>query len=199
MALGGNKKIYFWEINSHLVLRTLKAHKDWVQSLIFSPDGKILATGSQDKTIKLWDTKTRKLIKTLSGHLSWIASLAFSADGKYLASSSFDRTIKLWDVSKGKFLLTLSDPKDIVVSLIFSADGETLISSGRYHLGGMWNVRSGKRYKVLKKSGSWFSMIFSKDGRFLILPETHSAIIWDTIIGKPYKKVSANIDTTLPV
>ena len=66
--------------------------------MALSPDGKILASGSSDKTIKLWDVATGREIRTLSGHTHWVNSVAFSPDGKILASGSWDGRILLWDV-----------------------------------------------------------------------------------------------------
>ena len=67
-------------------------------SIVFSPDGKILASGGWDNTIKLWDIATGKVISTLTGHQGRIWSVAFSPDGKTLVSGSEDRTIRLWSL-----------------------------------------------------------------------------------------------------
>ncbi|MFM7580698.1 MAG: WD40 repeat domain-containing protein, partial [Microcystaceae cyanobacterium] len=87
------------DLETGKIIHTLLGHENSVNSLSFNPDGKTLASGSDDKTIKVWDTITGLNINTFHGHDSYIKSLKFSPDGKILASgSSFDGTIKLWDM-----------------------------------------------------------------------------------------------------
>jgi len=78
------------------LLRTLR-HSREALSVSFSPDGRILASGSWDGTVKLWDVQSGEVIHSLEGHSDWVRSVAFSPDGTKLASGSFDRTIKIWE------------------------------------------------------------------------------------------------------
>jgi WD40 repeat protein len=69
-----------------------------VRTISFSPDGKVLASGSDDQSIQVWDTVNMKLLVRLTGHSGGVFDLTFSPDGKILASGSEDKTIKLWTI-----------------------------------------------------------------------------------------------------
>jgi WD40 repeat protein len=68
-------------------------------SVAFAPDGRLLASGSSDKTIRLRDVQTGDLLRTLEGHTSRVNIVAFSPDGRLLASGSGDNTVRLWGVA----------------------------------------------------------------------------------------------------
>ncbi|GHT86311.1 hypothetical protein FACS1894137_11690 [Spirochaetia bacterium] len=80
----------------------MSGYSSSVNSVVFSADGKILASGSEDKTIKLWNAATGREIRTLSGHPGEVNSVTFNADGKTIASGSGDSTTRIWDISSGK-------------------------------------------------------------------------------------------------
>ncbi len=109
-------------------LHTLTGHTYSINSIAFSPDGHLLASGSDDKNIKLWDPQTGKPLQTLTGHTDTIRSVAFSPDGHLLASGCYDNTIRLWDPQTGKPLQTLTDHTSPINSVAFSPDGHLLAS-----------------------------------------------------------------------
>lgn len=89
----------------------MEGHDSMVVSVMFSPDGTRLISGSHDQTVRLWEVSTGECLKVLQGHDNWVWSVAFSPDGHSIASASQDETIKLWDAKTGDCLKTLPVPK----------------------------------------------------------------------------------------
>src|SRR5438270_11456946 len=76
---------------------TLRGHSDRIGRIAWSPDGRVVASGSDDNTIRLWDGQTSQSLRTLEGHPASIKSIAWSSDGSLLASESNDNKIRIWD------------------------------------------------------------------------------------------------------
>jgi WD40 repeat protein len=105
-------------------------------SVVFSPDGRQIASGAQDNTIKIWNTETGALIRTL-GHTDPVWSIAFSPDGRWLASG-VGNTVKIWNAETGALLRTLSGHSDRVTSVAFSPDGRRIASGSTDNTVKIW-------------------------------------------------------------
>ena len=178
---------YLWK-QCHGDLFTFRGRTREVTSVAFSPDGKLLASGSNDTTIKLWSVATHQELATLKGHSSRISSVAFSPDGKTLASISLklpvsmggaadrlDTIIKLWDVATHQELATLKGHSGEGGSIAFSPDGKILASGSwdmsntrKYSTIELWNVATRQPVAILKEQATVITCIaFSPDGKAL--------------------------------
>ena len=124
---GKRDDVVTWQLR-----QTLEGHTDYVWSVAFSHDSKLLASGSGagDKTIRIWDTATWQLRQTLEGHTRGVWSVAFSHDSKLLASGSVsgDKAIRIWDTATWQLRQTLKGHTRGVRSVAFSHDSKLLAS-----------------------------------------------------------------------
>jgi WD40 repeat protein len=176
-------------------------HSSLVNSAAFSPDGKTLASGNDDKTIKLWNVASGKEIRTLAGHTGSVYSVAFSPDGKTLASGSWDNTIKLWDAASGKEIRTLAGHTGWVYSVAYSPDGKTLASGSNDTTIKLWDVASGNEIRTLAGHTDLINFVaFSPDGRCLATGSRDNAIkLWETASGKEIRTLAGHADSVRSV
>lgn len=150
-------------------LRSLEGHTSAVKSVAFSPDGKVLASGANDRTVQLWRTQDGALLQTIGAHADWVRSVAFSPDGTMLASASDDRMVRLWQVSDGRMelLRTLEGHSDWVSSVAFSPDGTLLASGASDKTVRLWQVADGVLLRTFRQPAAIWDVAFSPDGEIL--------------------------------
>jgi WD40 repeat protein len=171
------------------VVQTFKGHGELVYSVAFSPDGKLLATGSFDRTLKLWDMGTGKEIRTMQGpsaHQNIVMQVAFSPNGRLLASCSTDNTLKLWDVPLAGPLFRTAGPAPIN-DVKLSPDGTQLATADGDERVRLWNAVTGKETAALAgHKGAVKCVAYSANGQWLASGgEDRSVRLWNVTNGQP--------------
>ncbi|HKS40040.1 MAG TPA: protein kinase [Blastocatellia bacterium] len=169
LALIDGRIINLLDVATEKVTATFDGHISAIHSVAFSPDGRLLATGSIDRTTKIWDISSGGLIANIKGHEGEIFSVAFSPDGKTLATGSNDFTARLWDIATVSGFAIIKD-KGRICSLAFSPDGKTIVSSLFSSLiNNLWDVGSGKQLGKIEEPRISQSVAFSRDGKRLAI------------------------------
>jgi len=167
---------------------TFKAHSSWIWGLKFSPDGRHLASASNDRTVKVWDAATGQHISTFEGQGMVQCDVAYSPDGRRLALMGFEGP-EVWDMASGQRLFTLKG--DLAFGLGYSPDGRRLATAGDDRIVKVWDAETGQELLSLKGHRGWvFSVAFSPDGRHLASASQDQTVkIWDATPPTPQRLI----------
>ena len=166
-----------------------------VDGLAFSPDARLLASGSKDNTVRLWDVERAFELRKLTGHTAWVKAVAFSADGRWLVSGSVDGVVKLWEVATGRELKSLSGGGSIN-ALAFSPDARRVAAGNAENSVLVWNAQTGQTERTLKgHAGAVLTLAFSPDGKLLATGARDNSIkLWDAGNGRELHTLAGHAD-----
>ena len=171
----------------------LAGHHEAINCLAFSPDGRTLASGSDDHSLRIWNPLTGRLLHTLDLHAP-VTSVAFSPDGRTLAvgraspgrldmkSGGVDTTIKRWDTTRWQPLRTLPQHWMGVSSLAFSPDSKLLATGNADHTVRVWDLSSNVARRTFKIGCR--VVRFTPDGRRLVVGARGGVLVIDLQTGR---------------
>jgi WD40 repeat protein len=170
-------------------IKTLRGHFSRVWTIAFSPNGQLLASGSDDQTIRLWNVQDGTCLMVLQGHTGGVTSVRFSPNGQMLASASEDSSIRLWSVDRGTTLKTLPGHTRWVRAVAFSPNGQTLASGSDDLTIRLWEVKTGTCRKTLQGHTGWVtSLSFSPNGQTLASSSEDASVrLWSVQDGTCFK------------
>jgi WD40 repeat protein len=176
-----------WDPMTGQIKGRWRGHKDGIEAIAYTRDGKLVASGSQDGTVRLWDPVSGKEVHRLDARDGMIYGMAFSPDGKRLAAGGKRKAVHLWDVATGKELEAFDNPGGFILRIAYSPNGKLLATRGiDEDVVRIWDASTGKELRQLRgpKAGCP-QLSFAPDSCMLAVNGDDGMVrIWDATTGR---------------
>jgi WD40 repeat protein/tRNA A-37 threonylcarbamoyl transferase component Bud32 len=175
--------IHLWDVTGGKLLFTLPGHQETVRCLAFTPDGKRLISGSDDKSLRVWDPETGALLNTLKDHENAITGLAVFPDRTRFASTSADGTCRVWELYPGdvfgieirRSMPVFRGHEGVMNGVAVAADNRTVITAGHDFSLNIWDTqRSAEFVELGPMLEKMLAVDFSPDGKRLVVGTSDS-------------------------
>jgi len=178
-----------WDIETNSLIRQFSGQKSIVLDCQVSPDGRWLATGSDDKKARLWDMKTGRLVKTCE-HRRPVWCVHFSPDSRHLLTGCDDKTARLWCLDGEIAEVRQFKHTDSVWCVGFSADGRYALTTGG-KTATLWDLETGREHRTFSGKGTTIrSAELSADGILLVTGDERGAVrLWDVSTGQMVQRL----------
>jgi WD40 repeat protein len=198
-TVGGS--VQLWNVTRGARTATLTGHTAEIASIAWSPDGKLLATGSADQTVRLWNVTTQQATAVLQGHTAEVQTVAFTPDGQRLVSGSSDSTVRIWDALKGTATDTLTDHVGAVTAVAVAPDGATIASAGEDALVRLWDAATLQLRATMRgHKQPVASLAFSPQSQTLASGGLGGGImLWDTAQGVSRRTLNGHSDSVAAI
>jgi WD40 repeat protein len=176
----------------------LEGHSKFVNAVVFSPDGHLVASASSDRTVRVWETATGQCRSVLEGHSGYISAVVFSPDGQLVASASGDSTVRVWETATGQCRSVLEGHSDSVSAVVFSRDGQLVASASYDSTVRVWETATGRcRYVLDDQPSPILRIAFLRDGRTLRTDKGDMSLPVDLIAVPPILQIEELSYTTV--
>ncbi len=213
-----NAFIRLWDLSTedthsptYRIGRSIGMHSGAVNTVAFSPDSRLVASGSDDKRIHIINADNGYVLRYIQGHQMGVTSVAFSPDGKFLLSASGclhskmakdppDYTLRLWDIASGECLRIFEGHRTFINKALFTPDGNTILSASDDRTLRVWDVKSGDCVKIIEcePPAPFNSIDISPDGRHVassnqFLNKVMLLNVWDLKTGECVRQFESNL------
>ena len=166
-------------------LYTYSGHHGFVNAVAWSPDGKRIASSSDDNTVQVWNAADGGNVYTYRGHSNLVEAVAWSPNGKHIASGGFDSTVQVWDTADGSHAFTYHGHSSFVDTVAWSPNGKRIASGSYDNTVQVWDAVNGDNvYTYHGHNNTVSTAAWSPDGKRIASSSWDNTVqVWNAADG----------------